>query len=138
MTKALSKELTAICMMSGVILWIEKAKAEKLEQILKAPAAPKFIEFEGQLLNTSSIEGVYSAHTMEELQRRKNGEWQCKFGEWHKRLEHCACISKEMLKDQCKRAVARYEKDGYWPLWAPSRDVILTTLGSLPEREGAV
>jgi hypothetical protein len=28
---------------------------------------------------------------MDALTRRKNGEWQCKFGEWHTKKQDCRC-----------------------------------------------
>lgn len=96
MSTVLTKELVAVCMMSGVVLWLEKDRALKLEALLKDPKAPKFVEFEHQLLNISSIEGIYSAQTMDELQRRKNGQWQCKEGDWHDRFEKCTCDVKEI------------------------------------------
>jgi hypothetical protein len=38
---------------------------------------------------------------MDALTRRKNGEWQCKFGDWHTRKQDCQCA--ETKKWPCKK-----------------------------------
>ena len=91
MSKEISKELTAVLMMSGVVMWVEAERATRLRAVLSSRDLPKFVEFEGELINTSSIEGVYSAATMADLQRRKQGQWQCQKGRWHDRNEKCEC-----------------------------------------------
>lgn len=130
MSKTLSKDLVAVCMMSGVILWIEKERAVKLEQLLKDPGAPKFVEFEGQLLNTSSIEGVYSAQTMDDLQRRKNGQFQCRWGYWHDRGEKCEHVDPTVLKKRAQSSLEHYKQHGYWPSNSPSRREMVEILGA--------
>ncbi len=42
-------------------------------------------------MNTADIMGIFSPGDMEDMKRRKNGDWVCKFGIWHGRKEDCAC-----------------------------------------------
>lgn len=89
MTQELTKELMCVKMRSGTEIYLEKEKAQKLIDLL-GTAETKFIDIDGQTINTSSIEGVFEAKTMEETWYRKNGYWKCKAGNyWHKRGEEC-------------------------------------------------
>lgn len=60
-------------------------------EILETLKSSKFIKFSGELINTADIVGVFTAGTMEEVTRRKRGEWQCSHGKWHGRNEKCEC-----------------------------------------------
>ena len=86
----LSKSLMCVLMRSGVEVWMEEAKAQKLIGILNNPDCPRFIDYGGEKLNVADISGVFRASTMEEKTRRKNGEWKCSAGEWHERFEKCS------------------------------------------------
>ena len=93
MTKDLTVDLRAIRMMSGITIWIEAAKAKKIEDMLATPRSqwPALLKVGDELIAPSSIEGVFTPATMESDQRRKNGQWQCKSGTWHDRGETCDC-----------------------------------------------
>ena len=115
MSKEISKELMAVQMMSGVILWMERSKAEKLMALSRdknKDGAPDFIEFEGEYIKPSRIEGVYMPQTMDALTRRKNGQWQCVEAEWHDRFEKCACKPKALrtMLDQLRKAREKCKK----------------------------
>lgn len=88
---AITKELVAICMMCGVVIWIEKDRTVALDKLDAIPRSewPQFIGIDGQKINPSRVEGIFTAEAMEDAQRRKNGQWQCQFGEWHDRFEKC-------------------------------------------------
>ena len=45
----------------------------------------KFIELDGEVLNTADIVGIFSPQTVENMIRRKNGQWQGKDGKWYNR-----------------------------------------------------
>jgi len=91
--KELAVEQVAVCMMGGVVVWVERARLAPLDAVMKKPRGewPQFIEVDGEMINPSRVEGIFSAARMEEMQRRKNGEWQCFAGEWHDRFEKCRC-----------------------------------------------
>lgn len=83
-----SKQLMCIKMKSGVEIWIEKEKAQRLIDLLGLPES-RFVDLEGGVINSASIEGVYPAQFMEDLTRRKNGMWQCHTGYWHDKGQQC-------------------------------------------------
>lgn len=94
----LSKNLSCIYIRNGIEIWIEDDRAETLRQILKAPNAPQFIEYENRIINRADLVGIFSASDMENMTRRKNGEWLCKSNTWHARGEKCECVSLEDKK----------------------------------------
>lgn len=86
----LSKNLMCISLRNGVEFWVEDDRAKNLKQILLT-GDQKFIELDGELFNRADIVGVFSANTMADHTRRKNGEWKCGTGTWHKRKQDCDC-----------------------------------------------
>lgn len=88
----LAVDLMCVKMRSGVTFWVERARAERLMQLLESEVKTRFVRFEDEMLNVADVEGVYSAATMEDLERRKNGEWKCRIaGRWHDRFQKCEC-----------------------------------------------
>lgn len=90
----LSKNLVCVCMRNQVEIWVEADRAETLTNLLTSQNAPQFIKYEGRLINRADLVGVFSALDMEDVTRRKNGEWKCKMNEWHERKQECSCRSK--------------------------------------------
>ncbi len=88
--KELSKNLMAIKMRSGIEIWVEKEKAEKLINLL-GTTQTKFVEIEDEIINSADVEGIFTPKTMEELTRRKNGQWKCEHQTWHNRGDTCSC-----------------------------------------------
>lgn len=109
----LSKNLYCIQMRSGVEIWEEKDKVEKLQQVLSTIKSSTFIHFEDQTINSADIVGIFRAETMSDYTTRKNGGWKCKNGEWHSKGEKCECISRE------GRAILQQNKDAYYKLYGP-------------------
>ena len=89
MTKEISKNLVCILIRGGVEKWVERDIVKKLTALLKTPDCPQFIEYQGELINKADITGVFTAETMEERTKSKNGQWKCKYGQWHDRFEKC-------------------------------------------------
>lgn len=89
----LTKKLMCVQMRSGVEIWVEDGKAQRLQDALGMITQSKFIRFEDQTFNTADIVGVFEAKTMSDLTRRKNGEWQCQRGQWHGKGEKCECVA---------------------------------------------
>jgi hypothetical protein len=98
MTKV-SKNLKCILTRSGVELWLEEEFLAGLENALLNSKESKFLEIGEEVINTADIVGVFNAKTMEELTRRKNGQWKCEFSTWHNRGENCFCWEKERYKN---------------------------------------
>lgn len=90
----LAKKLVCVQMRSGVEIWMESERAENLQLELTRLTSHKFVKYDDQIINTADIVGIFTAGTMTEHTRRKNGQWQCARGNWHERAEKCYCISR--------------------------------------------
>jgi hypothetical protein len=115
--KELAKNLMCVCMRNKVEIWVEKEKIEKLKEILANTTGNRFIDFDGQSINTADVIGIFDAQTMEEMTRRKNGQWKCDQGNWHNRYENCQCPPKEIieLKEKIKEAYSNCKEcDNGW------------------------
>ncbi len=88
--KSITKNLMCIKLYSGVEIWVEKEKAEKLINLI-GTTQTKFIEIGNEVINSSSVEGVFNPATMEDLSRRSRGMWLCDKGLWHDKNEKCFC-----------------------------------------------
>ena len=99
MTNELSKSLFCVYMRNGVEIWMEQERVEKLQGLIEGMTGTKFVNFDSETINTADIVGIFSAQTMDENTRRKNGQWKCGFNYWHDRggkCEHVAskkCVS---------------------------------------------
>jgi len=99
MARELSKNLKVVVIRGGLQVWVEAEKIEKLTYILtRLEGKSKFIEYEGQIINTADITGIFDPQTIEANSRRKNGQWQCLEGNWHERGEKCKCSKKEVTE----------------------------------------
>jgi len=89
MNQELSKELMCILMRSGVEIWMEKEKLDIITNQLEG--TKRFINVDGNIINSVDISGIFKVEEMEDNKRRKNGQWKCKEGTWHDRFEKCDC-----------------------------------------------
>ena len=87
----ITKNLMCIKMMSGVEIWVEKDKAQKLINLL-GTTQTKFVEIENEMINSANVEGVFTPLTMADYTHRKNGEWKCEKGKWHEKFKKCECV----------------------------------------------
>lgn len=92
MTKELSKSLFCVLMRNGVEIWMESERVEKLQALIENISGTKFINFDSQTINTADILGIFSAETMDEHTRRKNGQWKCENNFWHDHDTRCNCV----------------------------------------------
>ncbi len=88
MSQEVSKNLMCVLMRSGVEIWLENDRVEFLKNILQTAKESKFVDLDGQFLNTADISGIFTPEAMEDRKRRKNGEWQDKNGSWHQRFDY--------------------------------------------------
>src|SRR3990167_8521064 len=100
MNTELSKNLMCVQMRSGVEVWAEKERVAVLQEMLEKMTGTKFVNYEDQTINTADIVGIFSAETMQELTRHKNGEWKCKWNEWHERKDKCECVDPKKVKEK--------------------------------------
>ncbi len=97
----LTTKLMCVQMRTGVEIWVDGEKSQRLQQVLQGITQSKFIHHDGQTINTADIVGVFTAGTMEEHTRRRKGEWKCAQNNWHERKTECRCLSasqKELLE----------------------------------------
>jgi len=95
MPNELSVNLACVSMRNGVEVWVERERANALVGLLTGKEPPQFISFDGRLMNRADIVGVFTAQDMEDMKRRKNGQWSCRGGKWHDRNDKCACVLAE-------------------------------------------
>ena len=81
-----------IVLRNGIEVWIEEDMVKNLQRILGSDKGSKFIEISGETINTADITGIFSAQAMEDIVRRKNGQWKDKNGVWQsKGTFECKC-----------------------------------------------
>ena len=123
----LAKNLMCVQMRSGVEIWMEQVRVEKLQQVLRNITSHKFVDFDEQTINTADVVGVFNATSMDEHTRRKNGQWKCDSGEWHDRGAKCECLSiteKDFLKKRAE-AVAKCGQCKNGHLWIQSSNTFV-------------
>lgn len=96
----LTKQLMCICLRNNVQIWIEKQRVEKLQEILLNSTDKGFFELDGRMINLADMVGIFTPQDMEELTRRKNGEWLCKYNEWHQKFTKCECAFRIEAENQ--------------------------------------
>lgn len=89
MTTELSKIQMCVLLRNGMQIWVEKEKADKLQNILQGIDNSKFIKYENITINTADITGVFEAKDLDNYTKIKKGQWQCKKGYWHSKEEEC-------------------------------------------------
>jgi hypothetical protein len=92
--KEISKNLICIAIRGDIEMWFEKEKLPALE--LEIQSKGGFIRLGGNLVKTSEITGIFTAEVMAERTHRKNGDWQCIYGNWHERFKKCECRVNKM------------------------------------------
>ena len=100
----------------GIEFWLSAERANKLKTLLASPNLPRFIEIDGNQVNSFEIVGVFSPQAIEEKRRRANGQWTCRVGNWHDKGHECRCLSEAEKAEKKKRDMEFYEKNGYFPL----------------------
>lgn len=103
MTNEIAKKQMCVLMRSGIEIWIDKDKADKLRKILINSKRNLFIDFEERSFNTADITGVFIPQDLVDLKRRKNGQYKCSFGTWHDKGEFCGCKANRDRIEDIKR-----------------------------------
>lgn len=97
MQSEIAKASACIVVRSGIEIWIPEDKLPAFDaqyQRARQSGGLMLIDLgDGRIerQNPADIVGVYSAQTVEEARRRKNGQYQCREGTWHDRGEKCDC-----------------------------------------------
>lgn len=98
----ISKNLKCILMRQGTEIWLEDEFVQNVEKVLLNTGGSKFLKIENQIINTADIVGIFDAGAMEEVTRRKNGQWKDAKGNWHdKGTRVCSCGNEVPFGKQC-------------------------------------
>ena len=110
MSTEITKALKCVVLNGGIEMWVDESQAEKVFQAIEGGL--KHLKLNGELINTFSIVGVFTAQTMEERIRRRNGEWQCAHGNWWgKGLGKCECS--ELVSEDVKQRIEASVRQKY-------------------------
>jgi hypothetical protein len=90
MTNELAKKEMCLVVRTGAEIWIDEEKALRIGKDLENVVA-KFMVVEGNCVNVSDIVGIFTPEAMEDLKRRKMGQFKCKYGNWHTKDDDCQC-----------------------------------------------
>lgn len=102
MNQEITKNQICLLLKNGIQFWMSEERADTLYELISPTDAskqrPEFIRLgeEKARFFRTEISGFYTPQQVEELTRRKNGQWQCVQGIWHDRFTKCECISKEV------------------------------------------
>jgi hypothetical protein len=109
MEKQIARQQKCFYIRNGVEIWIDIEKAEDIQKYLRKPSSEQFIEVDGRTLNKADLTGVFLPIDLEELKRRKLGQWKCDKGTWHRKDEDCECAQNiarqkqsEMMRENSK------------------------------------
>jgi hypothetical protein len=92
MTNELATKQLCIYVRNGIEIWLDEEKAKEFGDDLNNESVGKFNMIEGRLINTADIVGIFTPQDLEELKRRKQGQWKCKHSNWQpKEITHCDC-----------------------------------------------
>lgn len=112
-----------IVMKNGVTHLVKPETAAHLAEILVGQSAHSFIqlnELGGATINTAEIAAVYTPQQHEELVRTSAGEFQCSYGNWHKKRQSCDC-KYELAKERDRKMDEIRRKELYKPLTPEER-----------------
>lgn len=85
-TKEIAKNLVCIIIRGGIEVWTDEAN---IDVINLAMEKKDICRIGKNVINGADIQGVFDAKTMDERNRRKNGQYQCWYGFWHEKFDQC-------------------------------------------------
>ncbi len=91
MQTEIAKKQECIFIRNGIEIWVDEDKAIKIKTDLLQGIANNFIKAGNRIINVKEIVGIFNPDDLEDLKRRKNGQWKCSYGRWHNRGENCEC-----------------------------------------------
>ena len=83
-----------IVMKSGLVHWILPETWQRVGDALASQTAHRFIkitELAGITINTAEVEAVYTMEQFMDMDKVKQGMWQCAWKKWHPRKGVCEC-----------------------------------------------
>ena len=105
----ITKKQECIFIRNGIEIWVDEDKAVQIKTDLLQGIANNFIKAGNRIINVKEIVGIFNPDDLEDLKRRKNGQWKCDYGEWHNRGENCGCHKSRLDKENERRIKEREE-----------------------------
>ena len=96
MQTEIAKKQKCIFIRNGIEIWIDEDKANVIEIDLLRGITNNFIKAGNRIINVKEVVGIFSPEDLDDLKRRKNGQWKCSYGRWHNRGENCECHKNKM------------------------------------------
>ena len=88
--KQLTDKIYCLVLNNGIEIWLNQKQKDWVSDRLVSLESSKFIEIEGEIINSSAITGIISGEKMKTKERKKMGDYQCSYGFWHTRGQECA------------------------------------------------
>lgn len=86
--KELSTLTHCIVTRDGAEIWIDEERYRNVQQVLLSGNS-KFLMIDDSMIAMNDIVAVLNNDMMDERWHAKRGDWQCKYGYWHKKFEEC-------------------------------------------------
>lgn len=117
MTNQLSKQQRCLYVRVGIQVWIDEDKSQKIQADLSGKESKGMVMVEGRLINLADVVGIFTPQDIEDLTRRKNGQWKCEKGVWHDRGEKCECLSADQIanRERLKKEYLKKYGEGFMP-----------------------
>ncbi len=115
MNTNITKRQHCILTRAGVQIWIDEEQSIKIGQVLDLITEHKFITIGGRRINTADLSGVFLPEDIENMNRMKNGQWQCMQGTWHDKNQKCQCIDEQAKNTKEHKKNEFYKRHGYYP-----------------------
>ncbi len=96
MSEELAKNQLCIVTREGVEIWIDVDRAKNLVSKFNENSNG-LVEYEGRFLSRPS--GIYTPQDLQDMYRRRRGEYQCKHNKWHGRNDRCECSYEKRMRE---------------------------------------
>jgi hypothetical protein len=103
-----------IVMKGGLVHWVKEETWRKISQILETQTAHGFIRIRelDVTLNSADIEGAYTLAQYGDIEKVKQGMWQCAYRNWHnKGKRECDCAAEAEKKRRLDEEARQREED---------------------------
>jgi len=101
--REISKNLKCLALRNGIEIWKESDRLTDLSRKLLGGQKIGFVQIDDELFNSADVVGIFSANTMQNMTRRKNGQWECQYGNWHDKGQKCECKVKTLDGERLAR-----------------------------------
>lgn len=93
MTNEIETQKMPVMMKDGLVHWVGPETHARIQQALVDQRGHNFIKLIelGITINTAEISAVYTLEQYQDLEKAKQGMWQCSYKKWHEKRGVCEC-----------------------------------------------